>query len=593
MFLQKLDPAELSLGYEVHCRGVEPWKGTAECPLYTSVCVVRPGETARNHKHQEHEAFLVARGRGRMTVDGESHEMGPGDVVYMPPFAAHELKNLDPEEDLIFYGLLWERLDEVASYNEALTQPQEAAPTRITVAPPVAGAGSVDIAALWADVYARCARARGSAVAVPSTPEAVSSEAVQGWLRELVKSGAVVPRTGVLLHCAQCQEDLVGDRVAGLCPHCEAGSSGDFCRTCARPHEGADLLDPRCQTCGKTPERRSQERLVFPLAPQGSAVRDALRGIAMSSHADALWAASSTAGLPEVSVTHGGPQGMEAAVPGFEGQRLRPWFVEAAGYLLAPREAAEAEARGVHFCAFSQAFLPVVLLPALAAAWKGEIPAGLLPAALVVHEGYDFAQPATDLPVERLRFYLCWDAPEAEPGSFPGEALEAAVYQGLVEGWEAWLKDLGGRLMEDFDGILPGTGGWNLSQERFYKRLRDTVTEAAEAYDPPAFSPRRVTRLLGELVRAAQQFSTAEGHWRGIQSRFEEQRTALALEALAAKVLAQVAAPILPEFSARLWRALGYDGTPEEHGWEAIPDFVPGGRDLSGLDPGPDGSYFS
>ena len=50
----------------------------------------RAGDSARPHQHAEEQAFYVVRGRMRMTVGGETYEIGPGEVSFHPSNAMHE-----------------------------------------------------------------------------------------------------------------------------------------------------------------------------------------------------------------------------------------------------------------------------------------------------------------------------------------------------------------------------------------------------------------------------------------------------------------------------------------------------------------------
>jgi len=77
-------------------------------------------------------------------------------------------------------------------------------------------------------------------------------------------------------------------------------------------------------------------------------------------------------------------------------------------------------------------------------------------------------------------------------------------------------------------------------------------------------------------------FGQAEAAWSRVSERGEERRTAAALELLAAKTLATLAAPILPELAAHLWRDLGYTTPLSGHRWEERPTWVPAGQMVAG-----------
>ncbi|MDE2718973.1 MAG: cupin domain-containing protein [Chloroflexota bacterium] len=48
--------------------------------------IFNPGMKTLSHKHANHsETFIVLTGKMRWTVAGETDEIGPGDLVYIPP----------------------------------------------------------------------------------------------------------------------------------------------------------------------------------------------------------------------------------------------------------------------------------------------------------------------------------------------------------------------------------------------------------------------------------------------------------------------------------------------------------------------------
>ena len=63
-------------------------------PTYAlRVIEVAPGGHTPNHTHPfEHENFIME-GKGRVQIDGEWFEVGPGDVVFVPPHSQHTYVN--------------------------------------------------------------------------------------------------------------------------------------------------------------------------------------------------------------------------------------------------------------------------------------------------------------------------------------------------------------------------------------------------------------------------------------------------------------------------------------------------------------------
>ena len=125
-----------------------------------------------------------------------------------------------------------------------------------------------------------------------------------------------------------------------------------------------------------------------------------------------------------------------------------------------------------------------------------------------------------------------------------------------------WLAGLGQKIRRDCAGVAPSTGDWTVEQRRFFGRLEELTAEAARAYEAAHLLAAAAARVLSALVREAHRFGKAEEKWHRVPARGEERRTAPTLELLAAKTLAVLAAPLTPEFAARLWRDLGFETAP-------------------------------
>ncbi len=54
---------------------------------------VPAGGTTQRHRHGESEEFyFILEGSGRMEIDGETREVGPGDAILIPPGAWHRIE---------------------------------------------------------------------------------------------------------------------------------------------------------------------------------------------------------------------------------------------------------------------------------------------------------------------------------------------------------------------------------------------------------------------------------------------------------------------------------------------------------------------
>ena len=56
-----------------------------------------PGAGPVLHKHPYSETWIVRSGQAQITADGESVEVGPGDIIVVTPETHHKFKNIGTE----------------------------------------------------------------------------------------------------------------------------------------------------------------------------------------------------------------------------------------------------------------------------------------------------------------------------------------------------------------------------------------------------------------------------------------------------------------------------------------------------------------
>jgi mannose-6-phosphate isomerase-like protein (cupin superfamily) len=59
---------------------------------------IPPGSSVGVHRHgEDEEVYVIIQGRGRMLLDGQTFEVGPGDVIRNVPGGTHGLANIGSE----------------------------------------------------------------------------------------------------------------------------------------------------------------------------------------------------------------------------------------------------------------------------------------------------------------------------------------------------------------------------------------------------------------------------------------------------------------------------------------------------------------
>jgi methionyl-tRNA synthetase len=464
---------------------------------------------------------------------------------------------------------------------------------------------TLEAAGIQVDFYARPRKSRSH---IPFVRE---------FFLSLYKSGKLVRRASPSLFCTNCNRHVFEAFVSGKCPHCRCSSGGNACEDCGRPNDCADLIDPVCRSCGATPHIVSLERLYFPLSLYEHQLRRYHESVRMSPHIRAMCELMLAQGLPEIPVTHPADWGIPAPVPGFEDQRLYVWFEMAPGYLAATQELTSTsrsvrgweyiwksdDASVVQFFGFDNSYFHAILFPALYLAWDPEI---RLPRAFVTNEFYRLdglkfstsrnhaiwgRQLLDGISPDAVRFYLSYTGPEREQCNFTLEDFHLTVRRELEEHQEVWLRDLGRRVSEQFNGCSPRLtgrndedleGGLEEEQKEFLRSVLALVADGGKSSEPETFSPQNTTRICSELVRIARRFGKSEEHWFFPAAPRERLARSVALELLAAKAYILLMYPVAPAFGARGWEALGFRDIADAK-WSEILEPLPEGQMVSGL----------
>lgn len=105
--LSKARDAKSQYEYGCDLRRLYPWAGVSN-PLWGSaIATVRPSESTTLHAHDEDETFIIFSGNGTMTVDADTADVGPGDVIFLPRNCHHMIKNNSDSEPLQFLSIFW------------------------------------------------------------------------------------------------------------------------------------------------------------------------------------------------------------------------------------------------------------------------------------------------------------------------------------------------------------------------------------------------------------------------------------------------------------------------------------------------------
>ncbi|MCB9367249.1 MAG: cupin domain-containing protein [Calditrichaeota bacterium] len=115
MIKRLLECEEFTAGDETRLREIlHPDKASLALGYSLAYAKVGPGVTSLLHKLRTSEVYYILKGRGKMELEGEETEVGPGDTIYIAPYSTQRITGLGPE-DLEFLCIVdpaWREEDE-------------------------------------------------------------------------------------------------------------------------------------------------------------------------------------------------------------------------------------------------------------------------------------------------------------------------------------------------------------------------------------------------------------------------------------------------------------------------------------------------
>ncbi|HEX6367442.1 MAG TPA: class I tRNA ligase family protein [Longimicrobium sp.] len=413
---------------------------------------------------------------------------------------------------------------------------------------------------------------------------------VQDFFLDLYRRGELVADTRPAPWCEACRRFVFESFVKGRCPHCGEGANGNLCEACGRAGNAAELVDPRCVTCGGPAVLREYRGIFFPLERHRAALAATYEARpAWRAHTRALCRWLAQRPMADYPASYpGGGWGIPVPVQGFEDQVINVWLEMFPGYVYTTRawcarrgepETAERIWSGggarVHFFGYDNSFCHAVLHAALALASGGRY---ALPESVVVNEFYflendkfstsqNHAVWGTDIlaavPADALRYHVCRTNPEFMQSSFSLASLSRTLEEELAGTWGGTVNRFLAHMRETRDGVIPAAPDPDLQAQGLLGWARESLERQ---YGLEQFTLRGAAATLGGYVEGCAAFLDRRVLAPAAEARLREVRAGSAGWLLTG--LAVFAAPILPDFAGELWEALGRPGSVHQARWD-------------------------
>jgi len=173
-----------------------------------------------------------------------------------------------------------------------------------------------------------------------TTLTANHTEVVQDIFTKLYEKNLIYTKVDKLPYCPTCDRFLPDRFVEGECPHCHfKDARGDQCDNCGKLLNPNELINPRCKTCGGTPEWRDSEHFYLKLSAMQQFLEDwSSQSTSWRPNAIGFTKKLLAEGLHDRAITRDTTWGIPIPLPGYDDKRIYVWFEAVSGYLSASIE---------------------------------------------------------------------------------------------------------------------------------------------------------------------------------------------------------------------------------------------------------------
>ena len=172
------------------------------------------------------------------------------------------------------------------------------------------------------------------------------TEITQKLFNDLDEAGLIKEHVNKQLFCPKCNMFLADRYVDGTCPKCgSVKARGDQCDDCGTLLDPIELKEPKCHTCGSTPEVRETKHLYIDLPSLSSKLNEWMAKTSIegqwADNAINITKAWIRDGLNERAITRDLKWGIPVPKAGYENKVFYVWFNAPIGYMSITKQLAD------------------------------------------------------------------------------------------------------------------------------------------------------------------------------------------------------------------------------------------------------------
>lgn len=434
-------------------------------------------------------------------------------------------------------------------------------------------------------------------------------ELTQDFAMALEKNGMLEERISEQVYSETDQRFLPDRYVEGTCPHCEfPRARGDQCDQCSRLLNPRELIEPKSKISGATDlEIRATRHLYLRQSAMAGKLRawidecedwpQLARSIAYKWLDEGLQDRPITRdlswGIPVVDANG-------ATREGFEDKVYYVWFDAPIAYIAATQDWAKQNGenwqkwwrldRGADEVEYVQfmgkdnvAFHTISFPSTLIGSGQNWKKVDRLKAfnwlnwyggkfSTSEKRGV-FMNTALDLqPADCWRWWLISNAPENADTQFTFNQFAEGVNKDLADNLGNCVNRISRFCQSKFEGLIPGNAEYGKLEKETEERLRTLLRETEEYFDHMRF--RKAASSIRAIWSLTNDYVTQAAPWTQFKTDQDSAASAIRFALHLIKIMAQVAAPIVPKLSADIFAILGEDSAPSFWPEASQPDLL-------------------
>jgi methionyl-tRNA synthetase len=171
----------------------------------------------------------------------------------------------------------------------------------------------------------------------------IHHKTAQDFFLNVYAKGLLQPKTTRQLYCPKDRMFLADRYVEGTCPNCKSEEArGDQCEACGRWIEPFELVNPKCKTCGTTPEIRETAHWFFALSKFQERLKEWVASKPdMKPNVKRFCEGWFNRGLQDRAVTRDLTWGVKVPLPEGQEKVMYVWFDAPIGYISSTKEWAQ------------------------------------------------------------------------------------------------------------------------------------------------------------------------------------------------------------------------------------------------------------